>query len=164
MHDGGAAGSWATIERIFDAPAGLVWRMWAEPDGFASWYGPDGAAIPVAEMDVRVGGARRIGMAMQTPGGERRMWFAGEYREVVDGRRLVYTEFMADEAGAPLPPSAMGMPEGTPMETEVVVEFEDLGDRTRVTMTHVGVPEGSPGAAGWTMAFAKLADSLDALR
>ena len=34
--------------------------------------------------------------------------------------------------------------------------------RTRMVMTHVGVPAGSPGAMGWTMAFDKLAAYLDA--
>ena len=44
------------IERTFDAPIDLIWAMWTEPDHFANWYGPMGATIPKAEMDVRVGG------------------------------------------------------------------------------------------------------------
>jgi uncharacterized protein YndB with AHSA1/START domain len=144
------------LERTFDAPIHLVWKMWTDPDHFAAWYGPDGATVPVATMDVRVGGSRLIAMAMETPGGPRQMWFAGEYREIVENERLVYTEFVADESGTALPPSAMGMPDDHPVTTEVVVELEDLGGRTRMVMTHVGVPQGSPGAIGWTMAFAKL--------
>jgi len=31
---------------------------------------------------------------------------------------------------------------------------------TRVIMTHVGIPSDSPGAAGWNMAFDKLAKLL----
>ncbi|HSG78269.1 MAG TPA: SRPBCC domain-containing protein [Acidimicrobiia bacterium] len=144
------------IERTFDAPIELVWEMWADPGHFAAWYGPDGATVSVATMDVRVGGSRLIGMAMETPGGPRRMWFAGEYREVVGNERLVYTEFVADESANALPPSAMGMPDDHPVTTEVVVELGDLGGRTRMVMTHIGVPEGSPGAVGWAMAFGKL--------
>jgi uncharacterized protein YndB with AHSA1/START domain len=34
------------IERTFDAPVGLIWQMWTDPDHFAAWYGPDGATIP----------------------------------------------------------------------------------------------------------------------
>ena len=48
------------LERTLDAPTDLVWQMWTEPDHFAAWYGPTGASIPVAEMDVRVGGTRLI--------------------------------------------------------------------------------------------------------
>jgi uncharacterized protein YndB with AHSA1/START domain len=39
------------IERSFDAPVDLVWKMWTDPEHFKAWYGPDGAAIPVAKMD-----------------------------------------------------------------------------------------------------------------
>ena len=31
-----------------------------------------------------------------------------------------------------------------------------------MVMTHVGIPAGSPGAAGWTMAIDKLAARLEA--
>jgi len=56
----------------------------------------------------------------------------------------------------------MGMPDGHPVTTEVVIELEDLGDRTKMVMTHIGVPSDSPGAAGWNMAFDKLAARLAA--
>lgn len=150
------------IERIYDAPADFIWRMWTEAEHFKAWYGPTGATIPVAEMDVRVGGARLVGMEMNTPNGTMQMWFTGEYREVVENERLVYTESMADEDGNVLSPSDIGMPEGHPTTTEIIVEFEDLGGRTKMVMTHAGIPEDSPGAAGWTMAFDKLAVYVDA--
>lgn len=85
------------------------------------------------------------------------MWFAGEYREVVDNKRLVYTESMSDENGNMLSPADMGMPTGHPTTTEVRVELEDVDGRTKMVMTHVGIPTDSPGAAGWAMAFDKLA-------
>ena len=99
MDDRQESGDRVVIERIFDAPADVVWRMWTEPEHFAAWYGPDGATVPVAKMDVRVGGTRLIGMEVPTPNGPMRMWFTGNYREVVAHRRLVYTESLADEEG-----------------------------------------------------------------
>ena len=54
------------------------------PRALPAWYGPDGATIPVAEMDVRVGGARRVCMEVGTPNGPMRMWFTGEHLEVVE--------------------------------------------------------------------------------
>ena len=48
------------IERSFDAPLGLIWQMWTDAEHFKRWYGPDGATIPVAELDLRVGGTRRV--------------------------------------------------------------------------------------------------------
>ena len=144
------------LERTFDAPASLIWRMWTDPALFASWYGPDGATVSVVTMDVRVGGARLICMDLQTPSGPRQMWFTGEHREVVELVRLVYTESIADEQGNVLAPSAMGMPEGHPITTEVRVELGHVGGRTTMVLTHVGVPAGSPGAGGWAMALDKL--------
>jgi uncharacterized protein YndB with AHSA1/START domain len=145
------------IERSFDAPVDLIWQMWTEPEHFKAWYGPDGAAIPVADMDVRVGGTRLVCMEMRTPDGPMQMWFTGEYREVVEHQRLVYTESLSDEHGTVSSPSDVGMAEGHPMTTEVRVELEVIGDRTKMVMTHAGVPSDSPGAAGWTMALDKLA-------
>lgn len=145
------------IERIVDAPIRLVWDLWTRPEHFQAWYGPTGATIPVARMDVRVGGSRHIGMAMETPNGTMHMWFVGEYRHVDPPRRLVYTEAMADEQGNVLDPVTMGMPADHPAITEIVVELEDLGRSTKMVVTHVGIPEGSPGAMGWGMALDKLA-------
>src|SRR5438552_18724363 len=150
------------IERSFDAPVELIWQMWTAPEHFAAWYGPDGATIPVAKMDVRVGGTRLVAMEVQTPGGPMRMWFTGEFREVVENDRLVYTESMSDENGNVVSPSDMGMPEGQPTTTEVRVDLEDVGGRTKMVMTHAGIPADSPGAAGWTMAFDKLAAHVEA--
>jgi uncharacterized protein YndB with AHSA1/START domain len=145
------------IERTFDAPVDLIWGMWTDAEHFKEWYGPDGATIPVAKMDVRVGGTRLICMEVSTPGGPRQMWFGGEYREVVEHHLLVYTESMTDENGNVSSPGEMGMPEDHPTTTEVRVELEDVGGRTRMVMTHAGIPADSPGAAGWEMAFDKLA-------
>ncbi len=164
MADDNDLGNSVVIERTFDAPAELIWQMWTDPEHFAGWYGPTGASIPVAQMDVRVGGTRLVGMVMETPNGTMRMWFTGEYREVVENRRLVYTESMSDEHGNVLSPAEIGMPEGYPTTTAVIVELEDIDGRTKMVMTHVGIPAGSPGAMGWTMAFDKLAVYLDAHR
>lgn len=151
------------IERTLDAPVELVWQMWTDPEHFKAWYGPMGATIPVANMDVQVGGTRLISMAMETPDGPMQMWFAGEFREVRVNERLVYTDAMSDEEGNIKSPAEMGMPEGHPATTEVVVELEDLGGRTKMVMTHVGVPADSPGAAGWGMALDKLTDHVATL-
>jgi uncharacterized protein YndB with AHSA1/START domain len=150
------------IERSFDAPPDLIWQMWTDSEHFAAWYGPTGAAIPVAEMDVRVGGTRLVCMQMETPNGSMQMWFTGEYREVVENERLVYTESMSDEHGNVKSASEMGMPEGHPTTTEVIVELASSGGGTKMVMTHAGVPADSPGATGWNMAFDKLTAHVEA--
>jgi uncharacterized protein YndB with AHSA1/START domain len=162
MADGSGSPDAVVIERSFDAPVDLVWQMWTDPEHFRTWYGPDGATIPVAKMDVRVGGSRLVCMEMQAPGGPMRMWFTGEYLEVVEHERLVYSESMSDDDGNVLSPSDLGMPEAHPTTTQVRVQLEDLGGRTKIVMTHTGVPGDSPGAAGWVMALDKLAAHAEA--
>ena len=162
MTDDNASQDAVVIERSFDAPVELIWQMWTDPEHFAAWYGPDGASIPVAKMDVRVGGTRLVGMEVHTPNGPMQMWFTGEYREVVLNERLVYTESTCDENGNVLSPADMGMPEGHPTTTEVRVELTDVGGRTKLVMTHAGIPADSPCAAGWAMALDKLATHVAA--
>jgi hypothetical protein len=70
---------------------------------------------------------------------------------------------MADADGNAIPPEQMGMPAGAPMETSVLVELVDLDDRTKMTMTHRGVPADSPGGQGWAMAIDKMEARVTAL-
>ena len=144
------------LERHLDAPAEVIWDLWTDPQHFAQWYGPDGATIPSASMDVRVGGRRHVSMEVTTPNGPMRMWFTGEFLEVVPHERLVYTEAISDEDGNVLPPEAAGMPPGHAVVTEVRVELREKDGVTTMTVTHEGVPANSPGAAGWSMALGKL--------
>jgi uncharacterized protein YndB with AHSA1/START domain len=157
MSDDGSASQQAVIvERSFDAPVELVWLMWTDPQHFAAWYGPEGVTVTVAKMEVRPGGTRLFCMAMQTPNGPMEMWFVGEYREVVENARLVYTEALSDEFGNVSTPAHAGAPAGHQTTTEVSVELEEIAGGTKMLMTHTGIPADSPGAAGWAMAFDKL--------
>lgn len=149
------------VERIFEAPIDLIWQMWTDPDQFKNWYGPTGFTVPVADMDLRVGGKRLICMA--SPDGSMKMWTTGEYIEIAPKERLVYTESQADENGNVVSPSSMGMPEGYPTTTEVTVLLEDLGGRTKMVMTHAGMPADSGAGGGWEQAFDKLADHLETI-
>jgi len=147
------------IERTFEAAVDLIWQMWTDPEQFKQWYGPQGFTVPVADMDMRVGGKRLICMA--SPDGSMKMWTTGEYTEIVPNERLVYTESMADENGNVVSPSAMGMPDGYPATTEITVLLEDLGGRTKMVMTHAGVPASSGAGGGWEQAFDKLVEHIE---
>ncbi len=150
--------NWIRIERDFDGPIDLVWAMWTEPERFKIWYGPRGMDVPVAEMDLTIGGTRKVSMQMTTPERTMTMWFTGIYKEISPPHRLVYTEAMCDADGTLIPPQTMGMPEGTPQITEVIVELTEIGDRTHMVMVHRGVPAGTAGEGGWTQAFDRLED------
>ena len=64
---------------------------------------------------------------------------------------------MSDENGNVLSPADMGMPGDHPTTTQITVELEESDGRTRMVLTHDGVPADSPGAVGWNMAIDKLA-------
>lgn len=149
---------WVEIRRSFDAPIELVWRMWTDPALFQQWYGPKGMSVPTAEMDVVVGGVRKFCMEMTSPERTMSMWFTGVYTEVNPPSRLVYTESMCDADGVLIAPASMGMPEGHPDVTEVVVELSEANGKTLMKMVHVGVTEKTAGAGGWNQAFDKLAE------
>ncbi len=146
------------ITREMSTPIQKVWDMWAVPENFQKWYGPEGASLPTVNMDVQVGGKRHFCMEMNTPNGPMQMWFVGEFIEITPVTKLVYTESMSNEAGEVVSPADMGMP-GTDVTT-ITVELTDQGDTTKVVMTHAGVPADSPGAQGWEMALDKFESQL----
>lgn len=150
--------TWVKIRREFDALIDIVWRMWTDPEMFRQWYGPKGMSVPIAEMDVVVGGIRKVCMEMKSIERTMSLWFTGVYKEIQSPSRLVYTESMCTEDGTIISPASMGMPEGHPDITEVIVDLDEAGGKTIMTMVHVGVAEGSAGAGGWNHAFDKLAE------
>ena len=153
--------NWVKIEREFNASIDTVWAMWTNPDLFKQCYGPMGMSVPIAEMDVTVGGTRKICMEMKSPERSMSMWFIGVYKEINQPSRLVYTESMCDAEGNIIPPKSMGMPEGHPDVTEVIVELSETDGKTTMKMVHIGVPAGTAGEGGWNQAIDKLAAAVE---
>jgi uncharacterized protein YndB with AHSA1/START domain len=86
-----------TITRVFDAPRERVWKEWTQPEAFADWFGGSESEVPLSTvaMDVRPGGSWRLTMFADP--GRREMQWKGEYREVVEPERLVFT--ISDQPG-----------------------------------------------------------------
>ena len=80
-----------TITRVFDAPRARVWAEWTKPESFADWFGGPDADVPLdtVVMDVRTGGAFRLTMFAEP--GRREINWHGEYVEVDEPQRLVFT-------------------------------------------------------------------------
>ncbi len=109
------------LTRTYSAPRDDVFRAWTEPEALKRWFAPsDEFSTPIAEVDLRVGGAYRIGM--KPPDQEDMFIVVGTYREVQPPERLVFTWSWEE-----------GMDVG---ETLVTVEFRDLGGSTEVVLTH----------------------------
>jgi uncharacterized protein YndB with AHSA1/START domain len=145
---GAEAGPGITMTRVFDAPRERVWKEWTEPERFADWYGGSEAEVPVStvSMDVRQGGAWR---ATMFAGPDRReIHWKGEYREVVEPERLVFT--VSDRPGD---------------EYElVIVVLNDLGDgRTEMVFQQRGgmsAEQYERAGQGWSGFFDRMAKRL----
>src|SRR5258707_5883170 len=114
------------ITRIFDAPAELVWKMWTEPEYFKKWWGPKGFTCPVANIDPKVGGKYLV--AMHGPAGtefDKDMWSTGVYKEIVPMERIVVIDSFSDEKGNVVSAAHYGMPGTVPMESTIIITFEE---------------------------------------
>ena len=138
-----------TITRVFDAPRERVWKEWTEPERFADWFGGGESEVPLSSvsMDVRPGGALR---ATMFAGPERsEIHWKGDYREVVELERLVFT--LSDQPGE----EAYEL---------ITVVLTDLGDgRTEMHFDQRGrmAPEQYERAgAGWSSFFDRIAQRL----
>jgi uncharacterized protein YndB with AHSA1/START domain len=155
----------APRERVFDAPRDLVWRAWTETERIKRWWGPKDFTAPAVNIDLRVGGAWLHAMQSADFNDGKPIWSTGVFREIVEPERIVMTDSFADEQGNIVPASHYGMDGDFPDQMLITVVFEDLGDRTKMTLRHEGLPAGEhlTGAnIGWNQSLDKLAESLQA--
>ena len=111
------------MERVFDAPRGLVFEAWTNPEHLARWWGPRDLTLAVCEIDFRPGGAWRF-VLRGRDGSD--YGFGGEYREILPPERLSYT-FRFD-----------GAPDAEAVETLTFVEKDGKTTLTS-TMVHTSV-------------------------
>jgi uncharacterized protein YndB with AHSA1/START domain len=144
-----AADEGLTITRVFDAPREHVWKEWTEPERFADWYGGSESEVPVStvSMEVREGGAWRA--TMFAGPARREIRWKGEYREVVEPERLVFT--VTDQPGD----DAYEL---------VIVVLTDLGDgRTEMLFQQRGrmsAEQYERAGEGWSGFFDRMAERL----
>lgn len=81
------------VERVFDAPAQLVFDFHTRPEHVRRWLlGPPGWTMPVCEIDLRVGGTYHYRWRSEETGDE--FGARGTYREIDAPKRIVHTESM----------------------------------------------------------------------
>jgi uncharacterized protein YndB with AHSA1/START domain len=106
--------------RVYDAPRELVFAAWSNPKHLAQWWGPIGFTTTTSAFDMTPGGVWRF--VMHGPDGrnyENRI----TYEEIVRPERLVYRHGGGEDV--------------EPVRFSVTVTFEDIGDKTRLTMRMV---------------------------
>jgi uncharacterized protein YndB with AHSA1/START domain len=144
------------IKRMLNATPERAFAAWTSAEQIQQWMRPEpGMVIPLARMDLRVGGRFRI--QMKRPDGE---FFtaAGVFQEVKPPTRLVYTwDWEKDGAGP-----EFGEVEGKP--SLVTVEFLKRGQQTELVLTHsrLATVESRDGhAEGWAKAAASFAEFVE---
>jgi uncharacterized protein YndB with AHSA1/START domain len=86
-----------TVTRVFDAPRERVWKEWTEPECFADWFGGADSEVPLSSVSMEVTPGGRLQLTMFSGPGRREIRWKGEYREVVEPERLVFT--VTDQPG-----------------------------------------------------------------
>lgn len=109
------------IERVFDAPRELVWKVLTDPNSIPQWWGPKSLTTAVDKMDMKPGGVWRY-IHYDASGNE--YAFNGVYKEI-DPLNLISCTFNF---------------EGIPGDHELfqTLTLEDVGEgKTKVTNTSV---------------------------
>lgn len=122
-------------EIMIDATPETIWPFLTDPAQLVAWHGTE------AEIDPRPGGVYRVLVAGEFPS-------AGEYVAVVPHERVVFT-FGWDQAGHPIPAGS----------TTVEIALEPVGTKTRVRLTHRGLPADAVAdhTLGWDHYLGRLA-------
>ena len=132
------------IQRTFDAPRELVFRMWTEAEHLSRWCCPIGFTIPHSEGDIRAGG--RFRMCMRSPTGEDH-WLGGTYREIVPPERLVFTHAWQEADGS------------SNHQTVVTVTFEARQGKTQLSL-HQAFFQDAASRAGHEGGWQETLDNL----
>jgi uncharacterized protein YndB with AHSA1/START domain len=113
------------ITRFINAPPARVYKAWTDPAELQRWFGPEDVRTIKIDADVRVGGKYRWDLVNQQ--GEE-MGCLGEYRELVPGKKVVFTwKWDDDEAWEN-------------HNSVVTVEFSPRDGGTEVKLTHERLP------------------------
>jgi uncharacterized protein YndB with AHSA1/START domain len=126
-----------------------LFEAWTEPRHLEQWWGPADVECVGAVVDLRVGGAYRIGN--RYPDG-RVVWITGVFEVIDRPHRLVYTWQIES-------------PHATDALERVTVRFEPVGKETEVVVVHerIGDENARRGhEAGWIACLAGLSTYADA--
>jgi uncharacterized protein YndB with AHSA1/START domain len=138
-------GNRVVIERLFNAPAKLVWSIWTEPEFIKIWFGSDPhGTVLSADIDLSVGGKYKI--SFQDSDGRVHTAFGG-YVEIIEFSKLHYTWEWESEAG---------------YVSEVTVEFVPQEEKTSLRFTHANLnPNSLHGYLnGWNSTMDKIVEKI----
>lgn len=144
-------GNTLILERIFDAPRELVFKMYKEPEHLVNWWGPNGWTLPVCNIDFRPGGVWHYCMKCEDKNqGEfygQESWGKTVYHEIVEPEKIVYTYYFSDAEGnvSENMPETLSTVTFLPYEegkTKVITRAEYISPEALKTVMDMGMLEG----------------------
>lgn len=132
------------LHRVLRTTPEKAYKAFLDADAMAKWLPPHGFTCKVHHLDARVGGTFRMSFTNFGTGSSHS--FGGEYRELVPGERLVYTDKFDDP--------------NLPGQIVVTVALKKVLCGTEVHIEQAGVPAMIPAEMcylGWQESLALLA-------
>jgi uncharacterized protein YndB with AHSA1/START domain len=136
------------LHRVFRAKPEKVYRAFLEAGAISKWIPPYGFICTVHYMDPRVGGTFKMSFHNFSTGNGHS--FGGEYRELIPGKLIRYTDKFDDP--------------NLPGEMEISVSLTQVSCGTEITIQQAGVPEVIPLEMcylGWQESLAQLANLVE---
>jgi uncharacterized protein YndB with AHSA1/START domain len=149
-----------TLERTFNASIEEVWDLWTTKDGIESWWGPDGFAVTVHQLDLRPGGA--LLYAMTAVGSDQIAFMKSAGMPLVSETRVTYT---AVDPPRRLAYSTLAdfIPGVEPYDVTTVVELQRIATGVRLVLTQEAMHDESwtkMAVMGWETELDNLARVL----
>ena len=155
------------INRTFDAPLDLMFKVWTDPKHFAQWLPPTGFTMDFIRAEIKTGGSSFYCMS---GAGGMKMYGRANYLEISPPDRIVYTQQFCDEnekiTRHPMSPTwpetmltTVNLSEEGPDQTRVTVTWEVYGAANSEELeTFVKAKAGM--TQGWSGSFDKLEEYL----
>jgi uncharacterized protein YndB with AHSA1/START domain len=136
------------LHRVLRTKPERVYRAFLDPDALAKWLPPYGFTCKVHHMDARIGGTFRMSFTNFSNGQGHS--FGGEYRELIPGERIRYTDRFDDP--------------GLPGEMITTVTLRPVLCGTDIAIVQEGIPEMIPVEMcylGWQESLTQLATLVE---
>ncbi len=136
------------LHRVLRSTPDKIFRAFLDPDALCKWLPPHGFTCRVHQMDARVSG--KFKMTFQNFSTGHGHSFGGEYRELVPGELIRYTDRFDDP--------------NLPGELQVTVSLQKVSCGTELSILQEGIPDAIPVEMcylGWQESLGQLATLVE---
>jgi len=136
------------LHRVLRTTPEKIYRAFTDAAALAKWLPPYGFTCTVEHLEAKVGGTFRMSFSNFTSGNGNS--FGGEYKELVPGELVRYTDKFDDP--------------NLPGEMQVTVKLKPVLVGTEVRITQAGIPELIPVEMcylGWQESLLQLANLVE---